>query len=209
MCKQKGGLGNTLTAKAAADIEISSSQIIVAVYKSRAVREGAMKMILPADRAVGDDSPLDGECLLPARSPARRLSSLLRREFSLRQIFFVGLGGFIGAILRYLISGWVQSLSKSIDFPYGTLAVNVLGCLIIGLLSQLAAARGLFGPDSRALIFIGVLGAFTTFSTFSGETLNLIFDGNHLLALANIGLQLSLCLGAVWLGYALAYQIWR
>ena len=127
----------------------------------------------------------------------------------MRQILFVGLGGFFGAILRYLISGWAQSISKSIDFPYGTLVVNVLGCLAIGLLSQMAAARGLFGPDSRALIFIGVLGAFTTFSTFSNETMNLIFEGNHLMALANIGLHLSLCLGAAWLGYAVAYQIWR
>ena len=127
----------------------------------------------------------------------------------MRQILFVGIGGFCGAILRYLISGWVQSLSRSIDFPYGTLAVNVLGCLVIGLFSQLAASRGSFGPDSRALIFIGILGAFTTFSTFSNETMNLIVDGNHMMALANIGLQLSLCLGAAWLGQALAYQIWR
>jgi CrcB protein len=127
----------------------------------------------------------------------------------LRQIFWVGVGGFCGAVLRYLISGWVQSVSRSIDFPYGTLAVNALGCLAIGLLSELSAARGLFGPDTRALLFIGLLGAFTTFSTFSNETLNLITDGNHLAALANIGLQLSLCLGAVWGGHVLALQIWR
>jgi CrcB protein len=133
----------------------------------------------------------------------------IQEVMPLRQILFVGLGGFLGAILRYLVSGWVQSLSKSIDFPYGTLAVNALGCLAIGLLSQLAAARGLFGSDARALVFIGVLGAFTTFSTFSSETLNLIFDGNHLLALANIGLQLSLCLGAALLGHSLAFHVWR
>lgn len=127
----------------------------------------------------------------------------------LRHILFVGLGGFLGAILRYLVSGWAQSLSKSIDFPYGTLAVNVIGCLAIGLLSQLAATRGLFGPDTRALLFIGLLGAFTTFSTFSSETLNLITDGNLLAALANVGLQVSLCLAAVWAGHVMALQIWR
>jgi len=121
----------------------------------------------------------------------------------------IGLGGFCGAILRYLVSGWVQSASGRIDFPYGTLAVNVLGCLAIGLLSQLATARGLFGPDTRALMFIGVLGAFTTFSTFSNETLNLIIEGNPLGALTNVGLQVLLCLGAVWAGHVLALQIWR
>ena len=127
----------------------------------------------------------------------------------MRQLLFIGLGGFCGAILRYLVSGWVQSASRSIDFPYGTLAVNTLGCLAIGVLSQVAASRGLFSPDVRALIFIGILGAFTTFSTFSNETMNLIYDGNHLAALANIGLQVSLCLGAAWGGHVLAFQIWR
>ena len=127
----------------------------------------------------------------------------------MRQLLFIGLGGFCGAILRYLIGGWVQSLSKSIGFPYGTLAVNVLGSLVFGLLAQLVVSRGLFGPDVRALVFIGILGAFTTFSTFSNETMNLFYDGNNLMALANIGLQVSLCLGAALLGHVVAYQIWR
>jgi CrcB protein len=124
-------------------------------------------------------------------------------------MLLIGLGGFCGAVLRYLVSGWVQSASGRIDFPYGTLAVNVLGCLAIGLLSHLAATRGLFGPDTRALVFIGLLGAFTTFSTFSNETLNLITEGNLLAALANVGLQVSLCLAAVWGGHVMALQIWR
>ena len=88
-------------------------------------------------------------------------------------ILLVGIGGFIGSVLRYLVGGWAQQLSKSVQFPYGTLTVNLLGCFVIGLLSQLAEARGLFTPETRALVFIGMLGGFTTFSSFSNETFNL------------------------------------
>ena len=125
----------------------------------------------------------------------------------LRQLLIIGLGGFCGAILRYLVSGWVQSASRSIDFPYGTLAVNTLGCLAIGVLSQLVASRGLFSPDVRALIFIGVLGAFTTFSTFSNESLDLLRTGQSAVAFANLGMHLLLGLGAVWLGREAAYWL--
>lgn len=90
------------------------------------------------------------------------------------KILLVGAGGFVGAVLRYTVSAWVQTASKSVRFPYGTLAVNLLGCLVIGLLSQLAEDRNLFTSEMRLLIFIGILGAFTTFSTFSNETIDLL-----------------------------------
>ena len=90
------------------------------------------------------------------------------------KILLVGFGGFVGAVLRYGISGWVQRWTGSVNFPYGTLAVNLLGCLVIGLLAGLAEDRGLFTPEARLFLFIGVLGAFTTFSTFGIETLNLL-----------------------------------
>ncbi|MGE5139673.1 MAG: fluoride efflux transporter CrcB [Rudaea sp.] len=125
------------------------------------------------------------------------------------QAFLIGIGGAIGSIGRYLVSGLVQQLTDSADFPYGTVAVNLIGCFVIGLLSQLAETRGLFTPESRSLVFVGFLGGFTTFSTFSNESLNLFRDGEGLTALANVGAQVVFGLGAVWLGRALAQVLWR
>jgi CrcB protein len=127
----------------------------------------------------------------------------------LGKIFLAGIGGFLGSILRYSISGFVQDVSRSIHFPYGTLAVNLIGCFAIGLLSHLAETRGFFTAETRTLVFVGVLGGFTTFSAFGNETINLWREGESGLALINIGAHLVLCLGAVWLSRALAYQIWK
>lgn len=125
------------------------------------------------------------------------------------KIILAGMGGAIGSILRYSLSGFVQDLSKSIAFPYGTLAVNLLGCLAIGFLSQLAETRGYFTAETRTLVFIGVLGGFTTFSAFGNETINLWREHESGLAFLNIGAHLFLCLGAVWISRAVAYQLWR
>jgi CrcB protein len=127
----------------------------------------------------------------------------------LNNILLIGLGGFAGSVLRYWASGYAQGLSRSLGFPYGTLAVNVLGCLIIGLLSHLADARGAFSAETRLLVFTGFLGGFTTFSTFGNETLNLLRGGQAGAAAANVLASVALGLGAVWLGRALAYLIWR
>jgi len=124
------------------------------------------------------------------------------------KLLLAGLGGFIGSVLRYSVSGLVQNLSHTVDFPYGTLAVNFLGCLAIGFLSQLAETRGLFTAEIRTLVFIGVLGGFTTFSAFSNETMNLWRDGQSFLAAMNVAAHLALCLGAVWGSRALAYELW-
>jgi len=124
------------------------------------------------------------------------------------KLFLAGFGGFLGSVLRYSVSGFVQDVSHSIHFPYGTLAVNLIGCFAIGLLSQLAETRGFFTAETRTLVFVGVLGGFTTFSAFGNETINLWREGESSLALLNIGAHLVLCLGAVWLSRALAYQIW-
>jgi fluoride exporter len=121
----------------------------------------------------------------------------------------VGTGGFVGAVLRYWVSGFIQQLSNSSLFPFGTLAVNFLGCLVIGFLSQLAEDYGAFTVESRTLVFVGVLGGFTTFSTFGNETMNLLRDSQNLLAFANIAGHLILGIGAVWLGRILAHVIWR
>lgn len=124
------------------------------------------------------------------------------------KILLAGIGGFAGSALRYVVAGFIQNSSGSIRFPFGTLAVNLVGCLVIGFLSQLAETRGVFSAEARTLIFIGVLGGFTTFSAFGNETINLWRDGEGTLAAANVAAHLVLCLGAVWLSRALAYQVW-
>ncbi len=121
----------------------------------------------------------------------------------------VGAGGFVGSVLRYALGGLVHRAAATSGFPYGTLVVNVTGCLAIGLLGGLAELRHVAGPELRLFLLIGVLGGFTTFSTFGYETLALLRDGDHMRALANAGLHLALGLGAVWLGFAIAEWLGR
>jgi CrcB protein len=124
-------------------------------------------------------------------------------------ILLVGIGGALGSISRYLLGTWIQSLSRSIDFPFGTLAVNLIGCFVIGFLAELAEARGAFTPESRAFMFIGILGGFTTFSSFGNDTMNLFRDGQTLNAVANVSANVVFGLLLVWLGRLVAYLIWR
>lgn len=121
----------------------------------------------------------------------------------MRNLILIGLGGFMGAILRFSVSGFVQQWFKSVNFPYGTLVVNLLGCFFIGWLSHTAEIRGLLSTEARSFIFIGLLGAFTTFSTFGNDTVSLFREGEDVLSLLNIGLHLVLGLAAVWLGQTL------
>jgi CrcB protein len=125
------------------------------------------------------------------------------------KFLWIGLGGFVGAVLRYAVSGWVQSASRSVEFPYGTLAVNMVGCLLIGVFSQVMENRGVFSAELRWCLLVGGLGAFTTFSTFGNETFNLFRDGRSAFALANIGVQVFLGLSMVWAGRTAASAIWR
>ncbi len=128
---------------------------------------------------------------------------------SLYSVLYVALGGALGSVSRYLVGIWAQTASKSIDFPYGTLTVNLIGCFVIGFLSQLVESRGVFTPESRALVFIGILGGFTTFSSFGNDTVNLLREGETFNALANVGANVMLGLALVWLGRAIPYWIWK
>lgn len=124
------------------------------------------------------------------------------------KLLVIGFGGFIGAILRYGISGTIQSASKSISFPFGTLGVNMIGCLVIGLLSYLVETRNLFTPETRLFLMVGLLGSLTTFSTFGNETFELMRDSAFMLAAVNIGAQVIAGLTAVWCGRVIAYALW-
>jgi CrcB protein len=125
-----------------------------------------------------------------------------------KSILIIGMGGFIGAVLRYAVSGYVQTINPKTLLPVGTLAVNLIGCFLIGFLATLAETRGALTPDARLFWLIGVLGAFTTFSTFGYETLALLRDGQNLLTLLNVGLQVMVGLFAVWAGSALVRAVW-
>ena len=117
----------------------------------------------------------------------------------MEKILFAGLGGFIGSAGRY----WMSNLAYRVlgqDFPYGTLFVNVLGCLLIGFLMTFFEQRLLVNPNFRIFLTIGILGGFTTFSTFSYETVALLREGSYWIAILNILSSVLTCLGATWLG---------
>lgn len=116
-------------------------------------------------------------------------------------LVFVGAG--IGGVLRFLMGPAVQRLYNGWSFPIGTFSVNMLGCLVIGFLGQLAETKGLFQEDTRLFLFVGLLGGFTTFSSFGYETFQLLRDGNILYAVANSGLHVVLGLLFVWIGWVL------
>ncbi|MBO2700660.1 fluoride efflux transporter CrcB [Shewanella algae] len=116
----------------------------------------------------------------------------------------VALGGATGAVLRYLISIFVLQLFGS-GFPFGTLAVNVLGSFLMGMIYALGELSHI-SPEIKALVGVGFLGALTTFSTFSNETLLLIQGGELLKAFLNVALNLGLCLAMVYLGQQLIFS---
>ena len=122
------------------------------------------------------------------------------------QLIAIAVAGAIGALLRFWMSSWVYGLFGR-DFPYGTLAVNVIGCLAMGISFVLLVERLGSAPEWRALVMIGFLGAFTTFSTFSLETLQLLEGGEIGRALTNVAASLILCLGATWIGILAGRQM--
>jgi CrcB protein len=112
------------------------------------------------------------------------------------------LGGSLGAVMRFVVSNSVTE-KLGTNFPYGTLTVNVLGSFVMGFLAMFLVERIGLDPLLRLGIFVGFLGAFTTFSTFSMETLNLFEQGESLRALVNMFVSVLLSVLAVWLGVIL------
>lgn len=116
----------------------------------------------------------------------------------------VGTGGFLGAIFRYGLSHFVQKTAMFPAFPYGTLVVNMLGCLLIGVAIGVVDSRQLVAPEFRLFVIIGVLGGFTTYSTFAYQTLILLRDADYLRAASSVLIHVIVGVALVWAGYALA-----
>jgi CrcB protein len=122
----------------------------------------------------------------------------------MRDLLLVGSGGFVGSIARYYLSGFALHASGASRFPWGTLAVNTLGCVVLGVLAGITEHLHLLSPPVRLLLFTGMLGGFTTYSAFAYETYFLAREHLWLAAAANIGIQLTLGLGGVWFGHRVA-----
>ena len=122
----------------------------------------------------------------------------------MEKVLLVGVGGFLGSVLRYGIGGLVGRLKMGWTFPIETLIINGVGCLVLGLLVGLSESRGVLSGTTRAFLFIGLLGGFTTFSTFGYETFQLMRDGQWSAAALSTSLQLLFGVGGVWFGHAVA-----
>ena len=118
-------------------------------------------------------------------------------------ILLVAAGGAVGSVARYLMASSIQS-STGWPFPIGTVLVNILGCFLIGALYVLLVARPDPRQDLRALLMVGVMGGFTTFSSFSLETVTMAMNGNYTGATLNVVLSVAACLAGTVLGIALA-----
>ncbi|EPD13374.1 CrcB protein [Cycloclasticus pugetii] len=122
------------------------------------------------------------------------------------QLLAIAAGGSVGAVMRFIVSTGIYSwLGRG--FPYGTLVVNVIGSLLMGLLYELFLQRLSVSPEVRAVLLVGFLGAFTTFSTFSIETINLIEQGYVIKAIVNVLASVILCVLAAWVGLLIARQL--
>lgn len=120
-------------------------------------------------------------------------------------ILAIASGGALGAVLRFWGINWINALLGK-GFPYGTLTVNVFGSLLMGVLYVLLVDRAMLGPEWRAFLTVGCLGAFTTFSTFSMETVYLLYNGELLKAALNMVLSVILCVAAAWIGIIVTRQ---
>jgi fluoride exporter len=117
-------------------------------------------------------------------------------------LLLVGVGGFIGSILRYTLSGWIQN--NFVNFPIGTLVVNVSGSFLLGLIMYLSEYQGFFGEETRIFLTIGLIGGYTTLSTFSYESFRLLDDSKITLMAINLMATILFSMLAVYLGKIVA-----
>ncbi|MBL8504836.1 MAG: fluoride efflux transporter CrcB [Methylobacillus glycogenes] len=121
----------------------------------------------------------------------------------MQHICLVALGGALGSLARYKLSGLILQQAAQLKFPLGTFTVNILGCLVIGALAGLAERSGSFSTEWRLFLFTGLLGGFTTFSAFGLETMMLVKQGEWVIALSYISLSIIVGLALLFAGYYL------
>lgn len=121
-------------------------------------------------------------------------------------VLIVAVGGALGSVARYLLSVWALDLTTDWRFPLGTFLVNVVGCLMIGIVAGLAVKIDFFTPDARLFLFTGLLGGFTTFSAFGLETFHLLRRAEFLVAGSYILLSIVVGLLMLWLGFLVVSQ---
>lgn len=129
----------------------------------------------------------------------RSFLSLINEVINLQKIIYVGIGGFIGAAIRYIVTVQSAKIINS-NMPLGTLIVNVVGGFLIGVIMELSMSTDLISPNLRLFLTTGIMGGLTTFSTFSYETITLMYDGRYVLGISNVLLNVFLSLGGVVLG---------
>jgi fluoride exporter len=122
----------------------------------------------------------------------------------MKAILLVALGGALGSVARFKLSGWILHHTVDWRFPAGTFAVNVTGCLVAGILAGYAERFDFLSPEARLLVFTGILGGYTTFSAFGVETMFLLKRGELLIAGSNVVLSVAAGLLALWLGWGVA-----
>lgn len=127
-------------------------------------------------------------------------SFIVDNFFQMHKTILIAVAGLVGTLMRYWLSGYVAKQYGE-TFPWGTMAVNLIGCLLAGAVFYLAEERLLLSPTLRTMIMIGLLGGFTTFSSFGLQTFTLLRDGEIVLALLNVTTSNILGVFMVWLGY--------
>jgi fluoride exporter len=127
----------------------------------------------------------------------------------MKALILVAVGGGLGSMARYLVSGWVLHRSVSWQFPLGTFAVNVLGCLGVGVLGGLVVKHDWLSPELRLFLFTGIAGGFTTFSAFGLETFHLLRKGEIGVAGAYVMLSVVVGMLALWAGFSASVQVAR
>lgn len=125
----------------------------------------------------------------------------------MKDLIYVGLGGATGSILRFVVGRWAERAFPFAGLPVGTFTVNIVGCLFLGFLAGLADSRDLIRVEVRLLLMVGLLGGFTTFSTFGYETLALVRGSDRWLPLLYVGLSVTLGVLSAWLGQALGRSV--
>jgi CrcB protein len=119
----------------------------------------------------------------------------------MKSVLLVALGGALGSVARYKLSGWVLHQTTNWRFPLGTFVVNILGCLVIGILAGLAVKEEIFSNDARVFLFTGIVGGFTTFSAFGLETFYLLRRGEVMVAGSYVLLSIAIGVAVLWLGF--------